>query len=257
MSFNIRYGTAPDGNHVWALRRPVLMKVIRDFDPHVLGVQEALRFQLDELNAAFADFDEVGVGRDDGRRAGEYTAIFYDTTRLGLIEHQTFWLSDTPDLPGSMTWGNRYVRIVTWARFRERTGGRHFYVFNTHWDHESQPARERSAQLILDRIAHRQHQDPVLLMGDFNAGEDNPAFRALLTDSIVRLIDTFRERHPDARAVGTYHAFRGDTTGARIDAILTGPGWQVIDAGIVRFSEGGRFPSDHFPVTAVVRLSPR
>jgi endonuclease/exonuclease/phosphatase family metal-dependent hydrolase len=235
MSFNIRYGTAPDGNHVWALRRPVLMKVIGEFDPHVLGVQEALRFQLDEMTASLSDYVQVGAGRDDGRTAGEYSAILYDTTRLALLEHRTFWLSDTPEVPGSMTWGNRYVRIVTWARFRDRASGQHFYVFNTHWDHESQPARERSAQLLLERIAARRPPDPILVMGDFNAGEDNPAFRA----------------------VGTYHAFRGDSTGARIDAILAGPGWQVEDASIVRFAEAGRFPSDHFPVTAIMRRQSR
>ena len=253
MSFNIRYGTAPDGNHVWPLRLPLVVQVVTNFDPHVLGVQEALRFQLDELHTQLPGFREVGVGRDDGRTAGEYSAILYDTARLALLDQGTFWLSDTPEVPGSMSWGNRYVRIATWAHFRDRPNGRTFFVFNTHWDHESQPAREQSARLILERMAGRAARDPVLLLGDFNAGESNPAFRALLADARVRLIDTFRQVHPDAQAVGTYHAFRGDTTGERIDAILVTPEWQVMDAAIVRFAQAGRFPSDHFPVTARLR----
>jgi endonuclease/exonuclease/phosphatase family metal-dependent hydrolase len=153
-----------------------------------------------------------------------------------------------------MTWGNRYVRIVTWAHFRDRPNARAFYVFNTHWDHESQPARERSARLILDRIYTRGSSDPVLLMGDFNAGEHNPAFRALLGDPRVRLLDTFRTLHPGAQLVGTYHAFKGDRSGDRIDAILVTPEWEVMEAAIVHFSEAGRFPSDHFPVTATLHL---
>jgi endonuclease/exonuclease/phosphatase family metal-dependent hydrolase len=260
MTFNIRYGTAPDAEHAWSLRRELTFRAIREFAPTLLGVQEALRFQLDEIGRELPDHGEVGVGREDGVEAGEYSAILYDRQRLELLEHDTFWLSDTPDLPGSMTWGNRFTRLATWARFRDRATLAPFYVFNTHWDHESQPARERSAALILERIRARAHpNDPVLLMGDFNAGEDNPAFQALLAEPIglsgaVRLYDTFRVVHPDAPETGTFHAFRGDRSGPKIDAILASPAWKTLDAAIVLDSENGLYPSDHFPVTAVVRL---
>jgi endonuclease/exonuclease/phosphatase family metal-dependent hydrolase len=260
MTFNIRYGTAPDGDNAWPVRRPLLLRAIRDFDPTLLGVQEALRFQLDEIATEIGHFAEIGVGRDDGRQAGEFSAILYDRRRLDVLDQGTFWLSDTPEVAGSMTWGNRYPRIVTWARFRDRSAHTSFYLFNTHWDHESQPARERSAALVLERIRQRTHaNDPVLLMGDFNAGEDNAAFQALLArppTTGLRLIDTFRALHPNARDVGTYHAFRGDRSGAKIDAILASPEWLVLNAGIVLMAEGGRFPSDHFPVTTILRRRP-
>lgn len=254
MTFNVRYGTAPDGDNAWSLRRPFVLRVIRDFDPAVLGVQEALRFQLDEIVGALEHTREIGVGRDDGREAGEYSAILYDTLRLRLLDHGTFWLSDTPDVPGSMTWGNHYPRLVTWAHLRDEPATMSFYVLNTHWDHESQNARERSARQIMDWLASHAAREPVLLMGDFNAGEDDPAFRALLesADSGVRLFDTYRVIHPDARDVGTYHAFTGDRSGDKIDAVLASRGWDVVDAAIVAVSDNGRFPSDHFPVTATV-----
>jgi endonuclease/exonuclease/phosphatase family metal-dependent hydrolase len=258
MSFFFRYGTANDGANAWPLRRELVLRVIREFQPDLLGVQEALRFQLDELQAGLGGYGELGVGRDDGREAGEYSAILYDGRRLEAIEHGTFWLSDSPAEPGSMSWGNRIPRIVTWARFREREGGATFYAFNTHWDHESQPSRERSAELLLRRIAARTvPTDPVIITGDFNAGESNPALRALVTPAAdVAFRDSYRVLHPDARVVGTFNGFAGDSTGDKIDAVLVTAGWRVLAAGIVRSAAGGRYPSDHFPVTAVLARAP-
>jgi endonuclease/exonuclease/phosphatase family metal-dependent hydrolase len=256
MSFNIRYGTASDGDNAWPLRRDMVVRVIREEAPVLIGVQEALHFQLEEIQAELPQYDRVGVGRDDGIERGEYSAILFDRRRLALIEHGTFWLSATPDVAGSMTWGNRITRIATWARLRDRAANTTFYVFNTHWDHESQPSRERSADLLLTRIRARSApDDPVLLMGDFNAGESNPAFRSLLRDdgaSRTVLYDTFRAAQPDAVATGTYHAFSGDRAGEKIDAILASSEWRTLEADIVLFHEGGRYPSDHFPVTATL-----
>lgn len=273
MSFNLRYGTADDGDNAWPHRRDLVMRTIRDFDPTLLGVQEALRFQLDELHAEFPRLAEIGIGRDDGAEAGEYSAILYDQNRLERLDSGTFWLSDTPDVVASTSWGNRITRIVTWARFRDRaggdddgggsngtsreSGGATFYVFNTHWDHESQPSRERSAELILRRIADRDGGGPVILTGDFNAGEDNPAFTRLIAadaDAADHLRDTFRTLHPDAKDVGTFNGFTGERSGEKIDAILVSGEWRVLEAGIDRAHDGARYPSDHFPVTAVVAL---
>ena len=255
MTFNIRYGTANDGDNAWPQRRDLVFRVIREFRPHVLGLQEALRSQLDDLGAALPGYREVGVGRDDGRQRGEYAAIFYDATRFELERDSTFWLSDRPEVPGSMTWGNRIPRICTWAVLRDRGSGRALHVFNVHWDHESQESRERSARLLLERIAAREPAGtPVIVTGDFNAGEANAAFRALVKDPASVLRDTFRALHADAGTVGTFNAFRGESSGEKIDAILASPGWRVVDAGIVRDNDGGRYPSDHFPVTATLRL---
>jgi endonuclease/exonuclease/phosphatase family metal-dependent hydrolase len=251
MSFNIRYGTARDGDDAWPLRREQAIDVVRDFAPAVLGLQEALRFQIDEILEALPHYGEVGVGRDDGVDAGEHSSILYDPRRLELLDGGTFWLSDTPEVPGSMSWGNRVTRIAVWAHLHDRATDRGFRVFNTHWDHESQPARERSARLILERIAQAAGpDDPVILMGDFNAGERNPAFRALLDG----FVDTYRAIHPPAEGeqVGTFHAFTGEPAGEKIDAILVSPHWRTLDARIVRSHRNGRYPSDHFPVTATL-----
>ena len=255
MSFNIRYGTARDGDNAWQLRRGAVVEVIDAFGADVLGVQEALRFQLDELVAALPRYQRIGVGRTDGVEAGEYAAILIDRSRLEVLEHDTFWFSDTPDVPGSTSWGNDITRICTWARLRDRTSGRSFYVYNVHWDHRSQPSRERSTELLTATIAQRTAGgDPVLVTGDFNAGESNAAFRRLLAAPDVVLFDTFRFIHPSARDVGTFNGFEGTTTGEKIDAVLASEGWKVLTAEIDRAKRQGRYPSDHFPVTTTLTL---
>ena len=255
LSFNIRYGTADDGAHVWSNRRAHVIATIRDHAPHLLGIQEALRFQLDEISAALPGHRVVGVGRDDGVRAGEYSAILVDTARFAVHDEGTFWYSDTPTVPGSMHWGNRITRIATWARLVDRATRDTLRLYNTHWDHESQPSRERSAALLLDRIAtDGSSGDAILVMGDFNADEHNAAFLALLADRRTPLRDSFRTIHPEASVVGTFNAFRGDSTGGMIDHVLAGPRWAVRDAGIDRRRFDALWPSDHFAVWAVMTV---
>lgn len=267
MSFNVRYGEAPDGENAWPARRELVLAVIREFDPDLLCVQEALRFQLDEMLAAMPGYKQIGAGRDDGRAAGEFSAVFFREKRLEMRASDTFWLSDTPDRPGSKGWGNDITRICTWASFVDRrappiqddaeatlaeTGA--FRVYNTHWDHQSQSSRERSAEFMAHEIAeHCGEHLPVLVTGDFNAGEDNPAFRKLLAGS-AKLSDTFRQLHPNDAQVGTFNGFMGRRDGPKIDAVLASPHWKVDAAEIVRTKHGDRHPSDHFPVTAVVRI---
>jgi endonuclease/exonuclease/phosphatase family metal-dependent hydrolase len=268
MSFNLRYGTARDGDNSWPQRRDLLVRVIREFAPDVLGTQEALRFQLDELREGVPGYTEIGVGRDDGIAAGEYAAILYRSDRFGLLDQGTFWLSDTPDVPGSATWGNSITRICTWARLADRRSGREFYVYNLHLDHQSQPSRERSVELLTSVVSSRRHPDPYVVLGDFNAGEGNPAMR-YLRGEVVRahdgsfdappplgLRDTFRVLYPDQVDVGTFNGFDGTTTGEKIDAVLVSGEWEVTEAQIVRTAEGGRYPSDHFPVVATVAFNP-
>jgi endonuclease/exonuclease/phosphatase family metal-dependent hydrolase len=257
MSFNLRFGTADDGDDSWAHRRDLVAEVIREQAPDIMGTQEALRFQLDELASALPEYTEIGVGRDDGGTGGEYAAILFRSARYEVAEQGTFWFSDSPERPGSVGWGAHLPRICTWARLRERDSGRAFYVYNVHFDHESQESREKSAALLLDRIRQRPTPDPVLVTGDFNAGEDNRAM-LLLTGQVdstpaVRLRDSFRIRRPEATDVGTFHGFRGGTGGPKIDAILVSSEWVVESASIVRTSRGGRYPSDHYPVVTTVR----
>lgn len=255
MSFNIRYGTARDGDNAWGLRRDLLFDVVREQDADVVGLQEALDFQVDEILAAVPTYAAIGVGRDDGLRKGEYAAILFRRDRFRVAASGTFWLSDTPEVPGSATWGNRITRICTWARLIDRDG-RAFWVYNVHLDHESQPSRVKSVAFLRQRIDTRPSPtEPVVVTGDFNVGETNDALRAMTAGGAF--VDTFRAVHPEEKTVGTFTGFRfGRLDGDKIDYVFVQPGTQVLSATIVRTAQGERYPSDHFPVIARIVLPP-
>lgn len=262
VSYNIRYGTAADGDNHWTLRREPLFELLRELDADLVGLQEALDFQIAEILEALPRYAVVGVGRDDGRAAGEYSAILFDRERLRVADSGTFWFSDTPTVPASRSWGNTIPRIATWARFVDRDG-RAFWHWNVHLDHRSQASRERSTELLAARIAARPSaSEPVVVTGDFNAGEDNPAMATLIarpaggepTQPPI-FLDTFRVLFRDESAAGTFSGFDPtSTSGPKIDYVLVQPGAEVLEAAIVRWSRAGRSPSDHFPVLARVRL---
>lgn len=268
MSFNIRYGTAKDGVNAWEHRRPPVRQMIASHSPDVIGLQEALRFQIDELRAMFPAYGEVGVGRDDGETKGEYAAILYLKDRFTPMEHGTFWLSDTPEVPGSKSWGNRITRICTWVRLADSSAsGRAVWVFNVHLDHESEESRRKSVELVAGRVLGRADAaEPVVVMGDFNCGEGSRSVRFMVGEihaavegsggvgNWTGMIDTFRIANPDRADVGTFHAFKGGTAGDRIDYIFVDKGARVLNADIDRGSLDGRFPSDHYAVTTSVRF---
>lgn len=254
MSFNIRYGTANDGDDRWEHRDHLVERVIAGRAADVVGLQEALAFQIDEIVTAVDGYGVVGVGRDDGANRGEQAAILYRTDRFAVAESGTFWLSDTPGVVGSKSWGNGITRVCTWVRLIERSTGRGVYVFNAHLDHQSQPSRERSAELITERIKARAFDDPAVLMGDFNAGESNAAIRTVVAEGGAGLVDSYRVAHPDESTVGTFNGFRGTDDGDKIDYVFVPADAKVIDAEIDRTNDDGRYPSDHFPVWATVVL---
>lgn len=256
ITFNIRYGTAKDGLNHWYLRRAMVFDLIKRHNPDILGVQEALRFQIDEILSALPEYAFVGVGRDDAKDKGEFSAILYRRSRFTPASQGTFWLSDTPETPGSMTWGNKIPRVCSWARFQDQVSGRHFYVYNAHLDHQSQPSRLQSANLIMERIGARSPQEPFIITGDFNAGESNPALATFLNGTPIKTRDTFRVLNPDEKAVGTFMEFKGHTTTQKIDYILTPEGMAIHSAAILHDNVNGRYPSDHFPVSAVISLPP-
>ncbi len=255
MTFNIRYGTAKDGENSWANRRDLLLDVIREQAADVIGLQEALDFQIDEIVAAIPAFGVIGVGRDDGARKGEYAAILFKRDRFQVSDAGTFWLSDTPQVVASKSWGNNITRICTWARFVDRDG-RAFWHYNVHFDHQSQPSRERSAQMLRSRMdARRTLDEPVVITGDFNAGERNAAVTAITSSGTF--VDTFRVKHPNERVVGTFTGFDpAKTEGEKIDYVFAPAQSEVLRADIIRTARAGRLPSDHFPVVAQVRLPP-
>jgi endonuclease/exonuclease/phosphatase family metal-dependent hydrolase len=263
MTFNIRVGSAPDGENHWTRRRDMLFDLLKDKNADLIGLQEALRFQVDEILAALPQYAAVGVGRDDGRSEGECSCILFKRQRFHISESGTFWFSDTPDTPGTKTWGNRYNRVASWARFIDHDGSG-FYLYNLHLDHEVQVSRERSTELLLARIQTRSYPtEPVIVTGDFNAGEDNPALHRLtgvpgVTATLpAPFVDSFRLVHSAEKVVGTFNGFRfGGISGAKIDYVLVQPGTTVTEAAIIRTSRDDRYPSDHFPVTATMKLLP-
>ncbi|MFD9459875.1 endonuclease/exonuclease/phosphatase family protein [Streptomyces sp. NPDC060027] len=253
MTFNLRYASAV-GPNSWTVRRPVMRELLRGGTPHVLATQEGLYRQLLDIEADLAPhYAWIGTGREGGSR-DESVAIFYDTRRLAPVEHETFWLSDTPRVIGSRTWGNTLPRIATWVRFRDlRDGGREFYVLNTHLDHAKQYARTRGASLIVDRIARFDASLPCLVTGDFNAAaHGNAAYDILLGAGLADTWDTAAER---SRLYATFHGYRPLTPdGERIDWILATPGVTAHRASIGTYSRNGQFPSDHLPVQASLTL---
>jgi len=269
MSFNILYGTADNEDNRWQKRRQLVFDVLRKHQPDLVGLQEALNFQLEEICQAIPDYGHLGVGRDDGKTKGEYCAILYRRNRFNVGESGTFWLSDTPEVPGSITWGNACTRICTWARFIEKNPGKACYLFNVHLDHVSQPSREKSAVLLTQRIYSRTHPDAFVVTGDFNSGEENPVILYLKGkvklgaekkgefENPVPMVDTFRVLHSDAVEVGTFNGFEGNCKGEKIDYVFAQPGMKALEAQIVYDNDNGRYPSDHFPVTARIILPTR
>ncbi|MER5450776.1 endonuclease/exonuclease/phosphatase family protein [Streptomyces sp. NPDC002764] len=253
MTFNLRFASAKEP-HSWSDRRPVMRELLRRARPHVVGTQEGLYQQLRDIESDLgAHYDWIGTGREGGSR-DESTAIYYDNRRLAPVEHYTYWLSDTPETIASNTWGAAFPRVVTWIRFRDLAdGGREFYVCNTHFDHASQYARERSADLMTERIAALRYPLPVVVTGDFNAAaHKNPAYDRMMSTGLVDAWDAAAERSP---LYATFHGYQGlKPDGDRIDWILTTAGVTVHRAVIDTFSAHGRYASDHLPVRVWLSL---
>lgn len=253
-TFNLRYAS-PARSNSWAGRRPVMRDCLRPLAPDLIGTQEGLPQQLKDLAADLPDYDWIGTGRDGGNQ-GEFMAIFYRRDRFEPLATNHFWLSDTPEIVASSTWGNTCKRMVTWVRFRERGGGREFYFWNTHLDHEVEAARQKGAQLIRQRIAALKTKLPVVLTGDFNA----VAGRSRAYDILVKdggFTDTWgAARQRVNESFNTFHGFREPRRDAvRIDWILTRGPVTVAKAEIVTFSASGQYPSDHFPVAVWLEFS--
>ena len=269
MSFNLRYENPEDlATRSWRERIIGSVRVIRQEKPDVIGVQEAKHGQVADMWASLPDYDFIGNARDDGKRAGEYCGIFFRRDRFepDPADAGTFWLSDTPEKPGSRSWGNEIPRITSWIRLTDRSTNRGFYIYNTHWDHRNQNSREQSALLLARKIDARRNPDlPVILTGDFNAVENNVAV-AYLTGNSARpgtgnhrwensLIDTYQAVHPSDPERSTLHFWRASPLrGTKVDHILVSRRAQVMDAAIR--SQDTPPVSDHYPVTATVRFPP-
>ena len=262
MSFNVRYGTARDGDNHWDKRKDFLAETVRAFDPDLLGTQETLAFQRDFLAKTLSGYAAFGAGRDDGQDAGEMAALFYRTARFEKVAGGHFWLSPTPAVPGSKGWDAALPRIATWVKLKDRTAPNNQPVLflNTHFDHKGTQARHESAKLIRAKLAELGAGCRLIVTGDFNAGEGSEPYKSLFGPDGNRptpVMDTFRVAHPArGQDEGTFNGFDPKATGgSRIDWIAASRDWEVRAAGIVRTVKAGHTPSDHFPVTAVLRAT--
>ena len=253
MTFNIRYASA-FGANAWPKRRAGVVEVIREQKPGIIGTQEGLHHQLLYMDKELAEYKWIGVGREGGKR-GEFMAIFYRSDRLKPLEEKHFWLSDTPKVVGSASWGNTVKRMVTWVRFLDRKTHKEFYFWNTHFDHRSQPSRENSALLINKRVAALQTKLPIILVGDFNAiAQSNKAYHTLTKDGGFQ--DSFTTAKEKVNAGwNTFNSFQKTKQGKRrIDWVLTKGPLKVSRTEIVLFNKFKQLPSDHQPVTACLQL---
>lgn len=245
MSYNVRYDNSWDTLNSWKLRRQPVVEQILNSNAQIVGVQEALVNQMDDLVRNLKTFKYVGVGRDDGKKAGEFSAILFDTTVFKLLQHETFWLSETPAIP-SKGWDAALERICTSAKLLHRESGEIFWVFNTHFDHMGQNARNESASLILNEIKRLNPTDlPCLLMGDFNSKPTEKPYAILsaeLTDALTIA------NQSNGIEQGTFNGFSADFTPERIDYLWVKKFKVVSYSLLVNRMDNGRFPSDHFPV---------
>lgn len=252
ISFNIRLGLAQDRENRWYKRRALVFEVAKESGAHVMGLQEVSPFQLEELLAAFPDFGVISDRHYGGRRTGTFGPIFFDRKRLEPAQSGDFWLSASPDGDRVRGWDAVVPRLCTWAVFRDRrTLGRRFAVLNTHFDQAGTRARIESARLVVGRLAALGYM-PRLCTADLNADETTEPVRIFAAGGYR---DTFRVLHPRAEA-NTFHGFRGRGVRrlGKIDYVFCDDRWDVVHADIVRTGRDGRFPSDHFPVTAELAI---
>jgi endonuclease/exonuclease/phosphatase family metal-dependent hydrolase len=247
MTFNVRLPVAADGENRWEARRELTADTIRRYRPDLIGTQELHKPQGDFLIERLNGYAWFGRDRRGGE-SDEHVGVFYRTKALRVVESGDFWLSDTPGVPGSITWGNLYPRLTTWALFEHRSSHRRFYVYNTHLPYrdEDEAARIRCAELILAHLA-RQPQDeaaemPVIVMGDFNTSPDSRVHTLLS----AQLRDAWLEAPEHRGPAATFHGFTGRAD-RRIDWIFA-RGLRARRAVTVIDARDGRYPSDHFPV---------
>ncbi len=265
MSFNIRRGTAKDGKNHWTFRRGRVSELLNQYRPDVLGLQEALDFQISEISAMLPGYERVGIGNLGGSK-GLHTVIFYDAVRFVPSAEGTFWFSDTPHVPGSKGWGNVIPRTCTWARLIEKESGQAFYFYNVHLDHISQRSRKNSVVLLTQFIHGRSSADPFVLTGDFNSREKSTPIQYLKGKIPLRIkakgsvlnpepvMDTFRVRNPKDRNAATFHGFRRFFFRFKLDYIFVPPSVRVQAAKIIQLRWKKCYPSDHFPLLTHIDL---
>jgi endonuclease/exonuclease/phosphatase family metal-dependent hydrolase len=248
-TYNLRLNHAGDGPNAWPARKEMVEALIRYHEFDIIGTQEGLPDQIADL-AQMEEFDHVGVGRDDGKNAGEHSSIFFRKSRFALLGKGDFWLSETPDRP-SFGWDAKCChRLASWARLRDRSSSRVLYVFSVHFDHEGEVARRASAELMLRKIAEITRGEPAICVGDFNSTPDTVQIQAMSK----AMFDAYQaSKAPPYGPAGTFNGFHLDKAPTeRIDYVFVDRHFDVLKYGALSDSLDQRYPSDHFPVVARV-----
>jgi endonuclease/exonuclease/phosphatase family metal-dependent hydrolase len=258
MTFNIRMDTPADGPNQWKARVPVVSSYLDSVAPDIAGMQEVLHNQLTDLQNMLPGYSYVGTGRDDGKKSGEYSPIFFRDDRFVLHYHSQFWLSETPEVPGSVSWDAAITRIVTWAALEDRRSGRIIYAFNTHFDHRGTEARRKSAGLISEMITGIAGNSPVILLGDFNIRKNSDDYQ-LMNDVFTINNRLMNAEHmseiPVTGAETTFNGFRHDAEPRVIDFIFLSDVFTVLFYRVDKVTDNGIFISDHWPVMARIAYS--
>jgi len=254
-TFNLRYANPGDTGNLWENRAPAIAALVAFHDFDILGTQEALKNQLDDLSDALPGYQRYGLGRDDGKDAGEHSAIFYKESRFEPLKKGDFWLSQTPDEP-SFGWdAQSHKRICSWVQFRDKESGHPFFVFNAHYDHRGVEARKESSKLILMKIKEIAKDAPAILMGDLNGSEKTEWYQLLEKSEL--LADTEKLVDKPYKLNASFNGF-GDEKSLQsteiIDHVFITKDFKPIKWGVLTDTYHGKFPSDHFPVMVDLEL---
>jgi endonuclease/exonuclease/phosphatase family metal-dependent hydrolase len=257
LTWNIRLDTSADGVNQWQNRRRKVVSLLQRYDPGIFGVQEALHNQMTDLATSMPAYSWCGVGRDDGKTAGEYSAIFYKKEKFTLLQSGTFWLSQTPEVPGSKSWDAAITRICSWAEFSDKVYGRTFFVFNTHFDHIGEIARLESMKLLSEKARQIAGDAPFVLMGDFNFEPTAAPYQVVNDIARWKIRDAYLAAGKnEAKNSCTRTGFKVDGAECRrIDYVFASEIFEVTNYSIIVENDGTYFPSDHLPVLAELAFS--
>lgn len=258
MSWNIRYANPRDGANAWRHRRDWVAEIIQREHVDIVGLQEVLKGQLDDLKKRLPKLQVYGVGRDDGKSKGEFTPILFRPDRFELIEKSTFWLSKSPEKAGSRDWDAAITRIASWVKLKDRRTKRVFYVVNTHFDHRGKTARAESAALLIRQLRKKFADHPVILTGDFNAVPNSKPYQTLIGAAKPRG-RFFRDSRKESKSkptgpASTWNGFRKIVPHRRIDFVFVTDSVTVLEHRTLTDQKKGRFPSDHLPVVTRLRM---
>ena len=257
MTFNICTGAASDGPNSWANRKQLVVQVIKKNDCDFIGLQEVLGFQLDEILAELPEYGAISRTREISPYEGESCPILYKKDQWELIDGKTFWLSETPEIPGSKSWDCAFPRIFTMGIFYHAASGNGIYLYNTHFDNISVRSRVKSSGVLTRHILNNTSHEYVMVLGDLNSSEDDEAVTSLVNNPLLDLKDIYRSTHPKRlNNDATFYGWGGHAkdSGVRVDYIFASSNFKPLSAQVINYQANGRYPSDHCPVLAEMLL---